>query len=472
MLAALAVLIAIFAQPNVVWIVIEDMSADFGCYGKPYDTPHIDALADRGVRFINAVTTAPVCSPARSALITGCYQTAIGAHQHRSGRGEVKILLPDPVRTMPELMRDAGYHVSNVNLADFTRDGGRVRVAKTDYNFSHTGLYDTTHWADRPEGTPFFAQVQLPGGKLRGHGNGDAWPSRVEQTLGSKTDPADVRLPPTLPDDPVIREDWAQYLDTVRFTDMQVGRVIDRLRDAGELDTTVIMLITDHGVSHVRHKQYCYEGGIRIPMIIAGPGINQGVRADPVEHISLAPTTLSVAGRPIPRWMHARDLFGDNPRAFALSARDRCDETIDRIRSIRTHNFKYIRNFYPDQPYLAPNAYKDAKPIIIAMRRLHADGKLDEAQSLIMADHRPAEELYYLPYDPHETRNLAGDPAHANILRKMRQAMDAWLQEHDTLGPEPEAQYDSDMAVYLRNRAGKDDTTIQHNIDVMKRWAY
>lgn len=473
--------------PNVVWIIVEDMSPHFGCFGETtISTPNVDRLAAGGVRFTNAVITAPVCSAARSALITGMYQTSIGAHHHRSGRGADRIHLPNFVVPVPTLFRAAGYQVLNLRFEDFVKPAARVekssavRVAKTDYNFeTDPKLYDVVHWRARGTGQPFFCQIQLHGGKFRGHGDGERWPARVESTLGSRTATRDVSLPPYLPNDPVILEDWAQYLDTVRYTDQEVGRIVDTLRDAGELEHTYIFLITDHGISHVRNKQFCYDGGVRIPLIIRGPSIEEGaVRVDPVEHIDLAATSLAIAGIQVPAWMQSRDLLAKNyvPRRFAVSARDRCDESVDRIRSLRSARWKYIRNFYPKRPYLMPNRYKDNKPIIQAMRRLHAAGRLNEAQSKIMAETRPAEELYDLKSDPFELHNLADDPKHAATLLELRQSLRDWIEWSGDRAeqPEPEAMFDSDMAAYLANlkrRGVEGAEEISRNIATMKRWA-
>ena len=407
------------SRPNVVWIVVEDMSAHWSCYGPDgAPTPVVDGLAARGVRFERAFVTGPICSISRSALITGCYQTAIGAQHHRSSNAAHPIRLPAPVRPVTPLLREAGYHVNNLDLEGFLDAGRPVKVAKTDYNFEWDAgvCYDARHWTARPGGKPFFVQVQLHGGKRRGEAPGPRWPEVVRSTLGGTTDVASVRLPAWLPRDPVILADWAQYLDTVRMMDHEVGRVLACLREAGELERTVVFVWTDHGVSHVRAKQFLYDAGIRVPLVVAGPGIGRGeVRRDMVEHIDIAASTLVLAGLRVPAWMHGRDLFepGRPGREFVFAARDRADETVDRIRSARSERFKYIRNHYPTRPWLQPNRYKDEKAILAAMRRLHAEGALDGAQSLVMAAERPREELYDLEADPNELRNLAGEPAWA-----------------------------------------------------------
>ena len=462
------------ARPNIVWMIAEDMSANFACYGETtITTPNVDRLAAEGVKFDRAFVTGPICSISRSALITGMYQTSIGAQHHRSGRGELKIQLPPGITPLPKLFKDAGYHTSNLNIENFTKQGGAVPIAKTDYNFEwDKSMYDKTHWSTRSSGQPFFAQVQLNGGKLRGRGDGEQWPRRAEQALGSRTPASAVKLPPYLPDDPVIREDWAQYLDTVRYTDWEVGRVLERLKEAGELDKTVVFFMTDHGISHVRNKQFLYDGGIHVPLVARGPKLKPGtVRSDLVQQIDVAATSLAIAGIANPATMQARDLLAENyePRRYVFAARDRADETVDRIRGVRSEQYKLIRNFHPNRPYLQPNAYKDGKPIVQAMRRLHAEGKLTPEQALIMRETRPAEELYDLKKDPYELENLADDPARQDVLKELRGVLDDWITRTDDRGrnPEPPEMYDSDMAVAGGNGKGP----ARRNIETMKKWA-
>lgn len=471
------------ARPNIVWIIVEDMSADFACYGQEaVETPNVDRLASQGLKFTNAVVTAPVCSACRSALVTGMFQTTIGSHHHRSGRGELKIKLPVDVPLIPELLAQKGYHITNLSIDDFvkgasnTRKTTKVNVAKTDYNFEwNADTYRTTHWCNRAAGVPFFCQVQLKGGKLRGKGNESKWPAKVTRSLGSRTTTAHVQLPPYLPKHPVILEDWAQYLDTVRYTDWEVGKIVDRLKKAGELSNTYIFFMTDHGISHVRNKQFCYEGGIHVPLIVTGPKLKPGERTDVVEHIDLAATTIGVAGVSPPERLQGRDILAANyaPRKYAFSARDRCDETVDRIRSVRTTRYKYIRNQLPKRPYLQPNRYKDSKPILQVMRELHAANQLNTAQARIMADVRPAEELYDLTQDPNELNNLAASPSHAQTLAELRRALDDWIISTGDKGQKPEGpMYDSDMAVYSKRRpATQQAKVLQSNIALMKRWA-
>ena len=142
--------------------------------------------------------------------------------------------------------------------------------------------------------------------------------------------------------------------------------------------------------------------------------------------------------------------------------------TVDRLRSVRTEQFKYIRNFHPPRPHLQPNAYKDAKATVQRLRELHAQGKLSELpERLLFSPARPAEELYDVQADPFETKNLVADPQHGHTLDTLRHRLDGWMRETGDRGPESEKMYDSDMAVYLK----KPNPVVEQNIKLNKRWA-
>lgn len=452
------------ARPNIVWIIAEDMSCHFGYQGEPLvKTPHVDRLAREGVIFDAAYVTCPVCSPSRSALITGMCQTTIGAHNHRSFRGTLKHDLPAPVRTIPEHFKDAGYYVCNGS------DPRARTPGKTDYNFNYSeDLYDGADYKGAASGQPFFMQFQLRGGKFR---RGD---------VVHPVSPDAVSLPPYYPDDPVMREDWAKYLNSVMFVDKEVGEIMARLEADGHAADTVVFFTTDHGISHARGKQFLYEEGTHVPLVVWAPGrVPAGsVRRELVSHIDIAATSLHFAGLAVPGHMEGRPLFGPDahPREFVVSARDRCDETVERLRSVRRGPFTYIRNFYPERPHLQPNGYKDAKDIVIRLRELHAEGRLagHPAERLFTVP-RPREELYDRRSDPWELTNLADDPAHGQTLAEMRGILDAWIRETNDQGqtPETEAAYDADMAVYLgANKSRSDYTqTLEQNIRQMKAWA-
>jgi len=465
-------------RPNILWLVVEDQSKHYGFNGeKLVHTPILDEFAGNGVRFTNASVTAPVCSTARSALITGMYQTSIGAHHHRSGRGEAKIQKPDHIKLIPELFHKAGYYTclgSSVHGAGRASPKYKNRLGKSDYNFEwNRSVFDSAEWSGRKKGQPFFAKICLNGGKARSQ-------ARASKHI-PHVDASKVVLPPYYPRHPIVLEDWAAYLDTFSLMDFQVGEIIDRLKKEGEFENTIIFFITDHGVSHARGKQFCYDEGMMIPFFVHAPNRVKGgtVRKDPVLHIDLAATSLYFAGIEIPKYMEARTLFGPNStkREFAVSARDRCDETYDRIRAVRSLEYKYIRNGYPERPHLQPCAYKDNKEIYIAIRDWGEKGKLNDLQQkLLLSSTRAKEELYDLRNDPWELNNLADDPDHSKTLQEMRKILNRWTRDTGDLGQnvEPMKMYDSDMKVYLNGIAnmGKADRLeeIKSNIAQMKKW--
>lgn len=467
------------SRPNILWIIVDDMSAQFSCYGETLiKTPNVDRLAAGGVKFTQAFVTAPVCSTCRSAFITGMYQTSIGAQNHRSGRGKEKITLPEGVRPVPELFQKAGYHTS---VSGWPNRKGRL--GKTDYNFEWDAkIYDGNDWKNRKQDQPFFAQIQLPGGKLRGgtRESAENFAQRAEQTFGNRTKPEDVSLAPYYPRDPVLLHDWAAYLDTVRETDRVVGEILARLEKEGLRKNTVVIFMTDHGISHARGKQFMYEEGLHVPLVVNGPGIPENkVRRDLVEHIDIAAISLALAGIEIPKTMQARDVFGKGypPREAAFAARDRCDETVEHLRSVRTGRYKYIRNYLHQRPMLQPNAYKDNKTIYIALRAAYKAGTLSPIQkTLLFSPTRPKEELYDLLHDPFELNNLASAAAHKATLKSMRKQLSDWEKSTSDHGRELESMnmYDSDMQVYLdalKTRRPERLAEIERNIALMKKWA-
>lgn len=426
-------------HPNILWVYLEDTNAWMSCYGDDVvKTPNIDALAERGIRFDRAYMTAPVCSPSRSAIITGMYQTTIGAHEHYSSfnvwRGN-KMETWDPnhlgIRTLPEIFKAAGYYTFNEGKYHynfvFSREDLYDRyTAHKDNGFK--GAKNGAEWSGKAKDQPFFGQIQLRGGK-----RGDA-PQKVA--------PADVSVPPYYPDVPVYRKEIAHHYDTILKMDEILGKIIDRLKEDGLYDNTVIFFFSDHGMRLPRHKQFCYEGGIKVPLIVAGPGIQKGqVRTDLVCGIDISAASLNLARIGIPDHIQGKDMFADEfHRDYVIAARDRCDYTIDRIRTVVTKRYKYIRNFMTDKPYLQPQ-YRDGTEYMKILKKLYKEGKLDEVQSRFVRDERPAEELYDLQTDPHETNNLihSWKREHAIVLAELRDILYRWIIETDDKGRFPES---------------------------------
>jgi N-sulfoglucosamine sulfohydrolase len=421
------------ARPNILWLIAEDLSPDLGCYGnRAVQTPNLDRLAREGMRFTNAFVTGPVCSASRSAIATGMYQTTIGAHNHRSHRDD-GYRLPQGIEPFTRYLQRAGYHTSNViNAAPGVRGTG-----KTDFNFVTEDIFDGKDWAERRKGQPFYAQVNFS----ETHRPFRRCPERP-------VDPARVEVPPCYPDHPWVRKDWAMYLETLQNLDAKVGEVLARLEQEGLAEDTIVFFFGDHGRPMPRDKQFLYDGGIRIPLLIRIPekyrpaGYQPGGVSDAlVSAIDITATTLRLAGVEPPAHMAGRPFFGPGvqPREFIIAARDRCDETVDRIRCVRTRRFKYIRNFFPERPYTQQNVYKDVNYVTLAvMRQLQEAGKLTGPPAAFLAPRRPPEELYDLAADPHETRNLADDPKYRRTLEEMRAILDRWIRETGDQGQHPE----------------------------------
>ena len=429
-------------RPNILWIYLEDVSGWFGCYGETLiETPNIDALAESGIRFNRFYTPAGVCSATRSAIVTGMWQTSIGAHNHRSCRPSFRgqqmgkfdeNILPREVIPLPRRFREAGYYTFN--------EGG-----KDDYNFSYdlAEFYDYVPrkrgwgpaalvagdcWKGKRKGQPFFGQVQLGGGKLGG---------RAKRIV----DRSKVPVPPYYPDVPEVREEIAHHYDCLLKTDEQVGEVIAALKRDGHYENTLIFLFSDHGYKLHRHKQFLYEGGIHMPCIVAGPGVPSGkVRDDLVSGIDVSAASLAAAKIKVPAAMQGRDFLAKNyqPRQYVIAARDRCDYTIEKIRAVVTPRFKYLRNYLTDRPYMQPS-YKDGWDVSKKFRAMMANGEMNETQLVFFSQDRVPEELYDLANDPHEIHNLASDPKFAAELKRHRRLLADWIEETGDKGQAPES---------------------------------
>ena len=419
-------------RPNILWISAEDISADLGCYGDDYaTTPNLDAFAAEGATFTRAFANAGVCAVARSCIITGMYPPAIGSQHMRSD-----VVPPPEVKCFPEYLRAAGYYTTNNSKTDYNFD---APPSAWDENGSKHG-----DWAGRADGQPFFSVINLTisheskvrAGNLR---------RTMDDRLGDRRhDPAEVDLPPYIPDTPEARADRAQYYDVLTLLDDQVGDILDRLAADGLADSTVVMFWGDHGVGLPRAKRWLYDSGLRVPMLLRWPGkIRPGTHIDElVSFVDYAPSTLAVAGVGVPGHMQGRVLYGpdhDKPRDYIFAHRDRMDETYDLIRAARDKRYKYIRNFFPERSRGQNLTYMDVGGTMASMRRLHAAGELTGAERQYFEPTKPVEELYDTRTDPHEIRNVADDPAHAEILARLRGALETWQVEIGDTGMVPEA---------------------------------
>jgi arylsulfatase A-like enzyme len=419
-----------FAQkPNILWIYAEDTSPWMGCYGDDVNaeaTPNIDAIAEAGVRFNRAYVPAPVCSATRSAIIIGQSAIRFGAHQHRSSRTpKTRIPLPQNYKLLPELLSEQGYTTFNFGKADYNFIWD---MAKT-YNHK---LKKRTDFSELVHKQPFFGQIQLRGGK----NNTDYLRESV------RVNPNKVSVPADYPDNEIFRKVVAQHYDAIRVDDKIIGQILQALEQTGLHQNTIVVYFSDHGANNLpRHKQMLTEGGLHVPFMIMGPDKyvpSNSVRNDLVNMLDLSATTLSWAGVDVPNWYEGQNLFSKNfkPRAFVAAHKDRLDHTIDRVRTIRTENYRYVRNYKLDRIFLQPQ-YRDSKNFTKNLHYLYNSGRLSKVHKEIYFGERPAEELYNVSKDPSMIYNLVGNPTFSLELERHRKLLDEWLAVGD-MGSEAE----------------------------------
>ncbi len=408
-------------QPNIIWLMAEDISLDLECYGtKGVQTPNLNRLAAEGMRFNNCFVTNPICSPSRSSMMIGTHQLKINAHNHRSNR---KVALPDPYKPFTYWLRESGYTtiIGHHGVMGYGR--------KIDCNFKtqmlgnwdgkeNFGLFDKKD-EFLAEDQPFFAQIQL----VATH-RGDWW-DEVRNNSKDPVDPDEVVLPPYYADHPTIRLDWAKYLDQMEFIDKEVGMLVDELRQKGMADNTVIIFIGDNGRCNLRGKGYLHDPGLRIPLIIYDPRHKNTSKEidDVVSATDITATILDMAGCDLPEYMTGQSFYKKKlSREEVYSTRDLWDEIEEKSRSLSTEQWKYIRNDKPEIPWDAHQAYLEFyRPALHIMRSLNEQGKLSPAEQFFFRKTKPVEELYDLVKDPYEMNNLAANPKYAKTLLQLRE---------------------------------------------------
>lgn len=416
-------------KPNIIWLMAEDMSLDLECYGmKAVKTPHLNKMAEEGVRFDNCFVTNPICSPSRSAMLTGTHQVKINAHHHRSNRD---VPLHKDYKPFTYWLREAGY------TTILGHHGVMGKGRKIDANFKHEaigpwdgekqfGLFDKYDTFEK-EDQPFFAQIQL----VASH-RGDWW-DEVRANSEHPVNPDKVELPKFMADDPVIRLDWAKYLDQIEYLDNEVGMIFKELETKGMAHNTVVIFIGDNGRCNIRGKGYLQDPGLHIPLIVYYPKeLKAGqVRKDVVSATDITATALDFAGVDTPNYMTGQPIFSNNfKRDFVFGARDLWDEIEEESRAVTSGEWKYIRNDMPHVPFDAYQAYLEFyRPAVHRMRQLQKENKLSENEKLFFVSEKPKEELYHLKRDPQELRNLANDPAYADKLKELRQRMKTFEEE-------------------------------------------
>ncbi len=425
-------------KPNILFILSEDMSIDLECYGMlAVKTPVLNQLAATGIQYMNAYGNNSICSPSRSNMITGVHQNIINAQHHRSNRN---IPLVAPYKPITSFLREAGYTCIIGNK--IARGSG----GKIDVNFKHKaigewdginkfGLFDKNGGFTK-EDEPFFSQVTLTVTHRGGHWNS------VSNQSKHRVNPADVVLPPHYADTPVIREDWAKYLDQIEYMDNEVGLLLNDLEEKGMRDNTIVIFIGDNGRCNVRGKGYLYEPGLHLPLIVNWPAAITGGKKDTrlVASVDVAATILEVAGVELPDYMTARSIIKEdqNPREYIYSARDLWDEILEQSRAVTTDKYRYIKNNITDQSHDAHQAYLEFyRPAVHIMRNLKEKGDLTALQEHFFADTKEAEELFNIVNDPFEMNNLINNPEYKQIANEMRAHYKDWNSKNHDYGLDP-----------------------------------
>lgn len=411
-------------RPNIIWLMSEDIGPDLECYGmKAVKTPHLNRLAQQGVKYTHCFCTNPISSPSRSAMMTGVHQSKINAHHHRSNRD---VPLELPYAPFTAYLRQAGY--TCILGSNYVMGKGR----KTDVNFQHTplgewdgresfGLFDQ-YDEITADNQPFFAQIQL-----NVTHRGDWW----DDVSARSTHPVcsdSVELPPYLFDDPVVRKDWAKYLDQIEYMDAEVGHIVQDLQEKGLYENTVIIFIGDNGRCNLLGKGFLFDTGLHIPLIVHWPdGLEGGKQNhDLVSSIDITASILDLAGIKVPCTMDGKPFIRQQQpiRDYVYSARDLWDEVMDKSRSITTRQWKYIRNYMDYIPFDAHHAYMEFyRPAIHIMRKKFIVDELNDNQKMYFEYFKPKEQLYDLENDPHELNNLAYDENYKDELTRLRQIL-------------------------------------------------
>lgn len=428
-------------KPNILLLIAEDISPMLGCYGDEYaTTPSLDKLATESVIFTKALTTAPICAPSRSCLVSGLYATSLGTQHLRSN-----VAFPDSLKTLPELMHDAGYFTALRN--------------KTDYNFSAEGLWDLwdssyTPWRKNDTGKPFYSYMNI-GPSHEGSVRSKEQYQNLTKNLADELrhDPDQVTVPPYYPDSPEIRRILANYYDVMTVLDQNVGHVLDSLEQDGLKNNTVVIFIADHGLGLPRYKRWLYKTGMNVPMIVHAPKKYQhlipGYKNDSknthlVSFIDMVPTVLGLGGVEVPDYMQGKPMFGTHgeiDRKYAFGARDRADDMYEMSRSVTNGRYFYVRHFMPHYPFIQPGfIFSDEKDIFKELRRAYLNGEANDEQ-LKLWQTKEVEELYDWESDPNETRNIANDPEYAEIKNQLKDQLHHWMLETKDLGLLPEAEY-------------------------------
>lgn len=416
------------SQPNVVLFIADDVSdEDVGCYGHPtVKTPNIDRLAAGGLRLTNAYLTTSSCSPSRCSLITGRYP-------HNTGAPELHTRLPDSQIRFPELLRKNGYYtaLSGKNHMFGNKDRAFDLISRG------KGPGKEEDWVElvqkRPKDKPFFFWFAST----------DAHRSWQLNDAAPQYEAKDAVVPPYLIDSEPTKNDLAKYYHEISRFDRYVGDVVKELQSQGVLDNTLVIVMADNGRPFPRCKTRLYNDGIRTPLVLHYPkDIKQpAVSGSLVSTIDLSATILDVTETPKSPTVQGVSLVPlfQNPKTDVrdiVFAEHNWHVHKNHERMIRTQDFLYIKNNFPNQQNLCSEAYKFEAGE--ELWQAHAEGRTTAIQKMFFANPCPKEELYQVASDPDQLQNLAGDPQYAKVLIEMRGLLSQWTEQTgDTVPSDP-----------------------------------
>jgi len=423
-------------RPNFVWIISEDNSTHYMELFDPHGiaTPHIAQMAEEGILFSRAFSNAPVCSVARSTLISSCYGPRTGAQFHRRSK---LVPLPEGVEMFPSYLKREGYYTSN--------------NSKEDYNYiKDEGVWGESakkaHRSKREPGQPFFHKESHP----VSHESRLHFKAALMDSYHPVTNPDSVHLFPNHPDTDLFRFTSAYYRDKMLVMDSIVGRVIGQLEEEGLLEHTFVFYFGDHGGVLPGSKGYAYETGLHVPLVVRIPkkfrhlvDMKRGDASSGfVSFVDFGPTLLELAGIEIPHGIDGSPFLGKGEfsrkrQEITYGYADRFDEKYDMVRTVRKGNLKYMRNYQPFNVDALQNNYRYRCLAFQEWRDMYRAGKLNPVQSAFFEPRDP-EALYDLSTDPYETRNLAEDPSYAEQVSEMRALMEGWVKGMPDLSFYPE----------------------------------
>ena len=458
--------IKIDIKPNILWLVAEDLGPYLPSFGdSTIITPNLDRLANEGVRYSNVFSVSGVCSPSRSAIVTGMYPTSIGAHHMRTlyqqpaakekGLIDYEVVPPPKVKMVSQILREEGYYCTNNKKEDY-------QFYKSVLAWDESSIF--AHWRNRPENSNFFSIFNF--GVTHESNLWDPWyrqfdldpfpPDRNvgkwwEQFTGIQkplyvSENINLNIPPYLPDNSIVRKDMLRMYSNIVEMDEKVGLIVDQLEEDGLLEKTIIVFYTDHGGPLPRQKRLLYDSGIKVPMIIRYPNKARAGEIDErmISFVDFAPTLLSLVEIEPPDYYQGFPFEGTfkpkEDRKYIHAAADRFDEHYDQIRAVRDERYKYLRNYNPDKPYYLPLEYRQKMNTMQELLHLEKVGKLDEKQLQWFRKSKPEEELFDTFSDPHELRNLSSDTNHLEKLIELRKECDKWIYNTGDKGFMPETE--------------------------------